>query len=74
MVKTLNETAIYHIKIRAQHERAPNTFLQNTQYSFKNQRSMHGNELSLSLFPTKERREEGAAKSKFKWDLATRVI
>ena len=26
MVETLNETAIYHIKILAQHERAPNTF------------------------------------------------
>ena len=42
MVQTLNETAIYHIKILAQHEIAPNTFLQNTQHSFKNQRSMHG--------------------------------
>ena len=26
LVKTLNETAIYHINILAQHERAPNTF------------------------------------------------
>ena len=26
MVETLNETAIYHIKILAQHERAPNMF------------------------------------------------
>ena len=26
MVQTLNETAIYHIKILAQHEMAPNTF------------------------------------------------
>ena len=26
MVEKLNETAIYHIKILAQHERAPNTF------------------------------------------------
>ena len=26
MVEILNETAIYHIKILAQHERAPNTF------------------------------------------------
>ena len=44
MVETLNETAIYHIKFLAQHERAPNMFLQNTQYSFKNLHSMHGND------------------------------
>ena len=35
MVQILNETAIYHIKILAQHEMAPNTFLQNTQHSFR---------------------------------------
>ena len=47
MVQTLNEIAIYHIRILAQHEMAPNTFLQNTQYSFKNQRSMHGNDWNI---------------------------
>ena len=47
MVQTLNETAIYHIKILAQHEMAPNTFLLNIQYSFKNQCSMHGNDENI---------------------------
>ena len=36
MVQTLNETAIYHMEILNQHERAPNTILKMTQYSFKN--------------------------------------
>ena len=50
MVQTLNGTAICHIKILAQHEMAPNTFLQNTQYSFKNQCSMHGNDEKHNYF------------------------
>ena len=40
-------TSVYHIKILAQHERALNTALQNTQYSFKNQRPMHGNDENI---------------------------
>ena len=47
MVETLNETAIYHIKILAQHERAPNMFYKTLNIQLNNQRSMHGNDENI---------------------------
>ena len=47
MVQTLNETAIYHMEILTQTREGAKHNFKMTQYSFKNQRFMHGNDENM---------------------------
>ena len=47
MVETINETAIYHIKILARHKKAPNTFYKILNIPLEINSSMHGNDENI---------------------------